>query len=145
MPDQTDSAYLSNHVKKAVFPVKGQVVLHKSFSSSFVIYLDTIFIQLQKAIKTQAHWEVNGTIFQRLLVYPCRTLELLTWEPVLSFLSFSDRETLDENVPRSYCKLAFTSREAVDGTALVKDKQRVESKREPWVPNQTSKRKRKVE
>lgn len=38
-----------------------------------------------------------------------------------AFLSVSDRETLDENVPRSYLKLAFTSSEAVDGTALARE------------------------
>lgn len=62
VPGQTGSAYLSNDVKKAVFPVKGQVVLHKSFSSSLVMYLETIFLQLQKAMKTQAHREVSAQV-----------------------------------------------------------------------------------
>lgn len=62
VPGQNGSVYLSNYLKKSVFTVKGQVVLHKSFSSPLVIYLETIFIQLPKAIKTQAHREVSAQV-----------------------------------------------------------------------------------
>lgn len=46
---QIGSVCLSNHLKRMIFLVKGQVLLHKSFYSSLFMFLEKISIQLPKA------------------------------------------------------------------------------------------------
>lgn len=98
---QIASACFPEHLKRTVFLVKDQVVLHKSPSSSLFMYLEKIFIQLQKVIKTQAPLDMSAKVEQLEYISKVSTrIPAMENSAFFFFLSVTE-ETLVANFPRS--------------------------------------------